>query len=73
MFKAGLNKIMYNLIINMSSRDPTLTYITKMLICNEKRCKMRVDERIIAGDGFMLNLLTTLQELSVKVIDTMFT
>lgn len=64
---------MYNLIVNMSSRDPTLAYITKMLVINEKRCKMRVDERTIAGDGFMLNLLTTLQELSVKVIDTMFT
>jgi len=38
-----------------------------MLILNEKRCKMRVDERTIAGDGFMLNLLTALQELSVKV------
>jgi len=46
----------------------TLTYITNMLIFNEKRCKMRVDERTIAGDGFMLNLLTALQELSVKVI-----
>lgn len=46
----------------------TLTYITNILIFNEKRCKMRVDERTVAGDGFMLNLLTALQELSVKVI-----
>lgn len=58
---------MYNLMVNMSSRDATLSYVTKMLVYNEKRCKMRVDERTIAGDGFMLNLLTTLQELSVKV------
>jgi len=60
---------MYNLVVNLASRDITLTYITKMLIYNEKRCKMRVDEKTIAGDGFMLNLLTTLQELSVKVIN----
>lgn len=59
---------MYNLVVNLSSRDMTLSYITKMLIYNEKRCKMRVDERTIAGDGFMLNLLTALQELSVKVV-----
>lgn len=59
---------MYNLVVNTSSRDATLNYITKMLNSNEKRCKMRVDERTVAGDGFMLNLLTTLQELSVKVI-----
>lgn len=64
---------MYNLIVNLGSRDMTLTYITKVLVYNEKRCKMRVDERIIAGDGFMLNLLTTLQELSVKVIDIYLT
>lgn len=50
----------------------TLNYITKMLIYNEKRCKMRVDERTIAGDGFMLNLLTVLQELCVKVNDKIF-
>ncbi|XP_050424962.1 ubiquitin conjugation factor E4 B [Adelges cooleyi] len=65
--RAELNKIMYNLMVNMSSRDATLSYVTKMLVYNEKRCKMRVDERTIAGDGFMLNLLTTLQELSVKI------
>lgn len=59
---------MYNLVLNLESRDLTLNYITKMLISNDKRCKMRVDERTIAGDGFMLNLLTVLQELSVKVV-----
>lgn len=60
--------MMHNLVLNTSSRDMILTYITKMLIHNEKRCKMRVDERTIAGDGFMLNLLTVLQELSLKVL-----
>lgn len=50
-----------------------MDYITIMLVYNEKRCKMRVDERTIAGDGFMLNLLSALQELSVKVIDGIFT
>lgn len=64
---------MYNLVVNASSRDATLNYITKMLNSNEKRCKMRVDERTIAGDGFMLNLLTALQELSVKVIYLLIT
>jgi len=39
-----------------------------MLLYNEKRCKMRVEEQTIAGDGFMLNILSALQELSVKVI-----
>lgn len=51
----------------------TLVYITKMLVYNERRCKMLVNERTVAGDGFMLNLLTTLQELSVKVIGEVIT
>lgn len=59
--------------MNPSSRETTLDYISKMLSYNEKRCKMRVDERTIAGDGFMLNLLSALQELSVKVIDKIIT
>ncbi len=61
------------MVVNSCSRDTTLDYISKMLVYNEKRCKMRVDERTIAGDGFMLNLLTALQELSVKVINEVFT
>lgn len=64
---------MYSLVVNPSTRDITLDYISKMLVHNEKRCKMRVDERTVAGDGFMLNLLTALQELSVKVINEIFT
>jgi len=63
----------YNLVVNPCSRETTLDYISKMLVYNEKRCKMRVDERTIAGDGFMLNLLSALQELSVKVMNKIFT
>ncbi|XP_015363306.1 PREDICTED: ubiquitin conjugation factor E4 B [Diuraphis noxia] len=62
-----LNKIVYSLVVNSCTRETTLDYISKMLVYNEKRCKMRVDERTVAGDGFMLNLLTALQELSVKI------
>lgn len=61
------------MVVNSCSRDTTLDYISKVLVSNEKRCKMRVDERTISGDGFMLNLLTALQELSVKVINEVFT
>jgi len=63
----------YSLVVNPCSRETTLDYISKMLRCNEKRCKMRVDERTVAGDGFMLNLLSALQELSVKVTNEIFT
>lgn len=67
-FQNELNKIVYSLVVNPSSREATLVYISKMLLYNEKRCKMRVEEQTIAGDGFMLNILSALQELSVKVI-----
>lgn len=61
------------MVVNSCSRDTTLEYISKVLVYNEKRCKIRVDERTISGDGFMLNLLSALQELSVKVINEVFT
>jgi len=64
---------MRNLVVNLYSRDITFDYISEILIFNENRCKMGVDERTIAGDGFMLNLLSALQALSLEVIAEIFT
>lgn len=34
---------------------------------NEKRAQLQMEERVLAGDGFMLNLLSVLQMLAFKV------
>lgn len=45
-----------------------LAYISALLRTNEKRSQIRAEERALAGDGFMLNLLSVMQQLAVKVI-----
>ena len=34
---------------------------------NSKRAQLQTDERLVAGEGFMLNVLTVLQQLSIKI------
>lgn len=62
-----LYKIFHDILANTGSRDAMLEYISKLLILNEKRSQLQMEERNLAGDGFMLNLLSVLQMLSVKV------
>ena len=62
-----LHKLFYTILLNGSSRDTTLNYISELLARNVKRRQMQVNERTVAGDGFMLNVLSVLQHLSEKV------
>jgi hypothetical protein len=50
-----------------SAREATLAYLAALLRNNEKRAQIQVDERSLAGDGFMLNVLSIVQFLAVKV------
>lgn len=62
-----LHKIFHDILVNNSSRESTLSYLATILRNNEKRAQIHVDERILAGDGFMLNVLSVMQMLAVKV------
>ena len=62
-----MHKIIYDILLNSSSRESMLAYIAALLRNNEKRTQIQVEERSLAGDGFMLNLLSVLQMLTVKV------
>lgn len=44
-----------------------MSYLAALLRTNEKRAQIQVDERSLAGDGFMLNVLSIMQFLAVKV------
>jgi ubiquitin conjugation factor E4 B len=50
-----------------SAREATLSYLAALLRNNEKRAQIQVDERSLASDGFMLNILSIMQLLAVKV------
>lgn len=57
----------HSLLVNPSSRDNTLKYISEALRRNKDRAQLQSDDRLVSGDGFMMNLLTVLQLLSVKI------
>lgn len=66
-----LHKMFHAILANSNCRDVTLTYLATLLRHNEKRTQMQTEEFTLAGDGFMLNLLSVLQMLSVKIkLDT---
>lgn len=60
-------KIVHAILVNSESRDAAMKLIEKFIERNVKKAQIQVDERYVAGDGFMLNLLTVLQMLSVKI------
>lgn len=71
-----LHKLFYTFILNKDTRDTVLKYIGELLKQNAKRTQYNADERSLAQDGFMLNLMAVMQQLSVKVkldrIDPMY-
>ena len=48
-------------------REEGLKYIASLLNINSKRQQLQSNERMNAGDGFMLNLLSVMQLLCSKV------
>lgn len=62
-----LHKIFHDILVCNSARESTLSYLAAVLRTNEKRAQIQVDERSLAGDGFMLNVLSIMQFLAVKV------
>ena len=62
-----LHKIFHDILVCNSAREATLSYLAALLRTNEKRAQIQVDERSLAGDGFMLNVLSIMQFLAVKV------
>uniref|UniRef100_A0A182JTH8 Ubiquitin conjugation factor E4 B n=1 Tax=Anopheles christyi TaxID=43041 RepID=A0A182JTH8_9DIPT len=62
-----LHSIFLVLLSNQYSRYEMLNYIAAILKSNAKRIQYNADERFLAKDGFMLNFMSVLQLLSVKI------
>ncbi|XP_038076555.1 ubiquitin conjugation factor E4 B-like [Patiria miniata] len=71
-----LHEIIHSILVNSESREAMVTYFATVIQRNQKRAQMQVDESLVAGDGFMLNLLVVLQKLSMKIrldkVDVMY-
>ncbi|CAG4960074.1 unnamed protein product [Parnassius apollo] len=62
-----LHTICHNILLSQEAREPILNYFAVLLQRNERRVRFRTDERSLAGDGFMLNVCSILQLLSVRI------
>lgn len=62
-----LHRLFFAFVSNKDTREVSLKYIAELLKQNSKREQFNADERSLAQDGFMLNLMAVLQHLSVKV------
>ena len=61
-------KIMYNLLLPKETRDSILSYFANVLNLNAKKSGIQAQEEYLSSDGFMLNFLSVILDLSVKVV-----
>jgi ubiquitin conjugation factor E4 B len=65
--RGKLHKLFYGFIANKDTRETMLRYLSDLLKHNSKRVQFSADERSLAQDGFMINLMAVLQQLSLKI------
>ncbi len=65
--RTSLHSLFHNLLKNVESRNGVLMYFSAILKHNDKRTQFHADEKTLARDGFMMNVMCTLQKLSVKI------
>ena len=65
--RKDLHRLIHTVLVNGASRDAALGFLAQVLERNGKRAQMHVDERVVAGDGFMINFVSVMQQLANKV------
>ncbi|XP_010009600.1 PREDICTED: ubiquitin conjugation factor E4 B isoform X1 [Nestor notabilis] len=62
-----LFKILHSVLLNGETREAALNYMAAVVNANMKKAQMQTDDRLVSTDGFMLNFLWVLQQLSTKI------
>ncbi|XP_056363922.1 ubiquitin conjugation factor E4 B isoform X2 [Oenanthe melanoleuca] len=62
-----LFKILHSILLNGDTREAALSYMAAVVNANMKKAQMQTDDRLVSTDGFMLNFLWVLQQLSMKI------
>lgn len=65
--RGQLHAVFHTLVLNAKHRTQVLKYLSTILFGNDKRTQLQSDEKKLARDGFMLNVLAVLQRLSIKI------
>ncbi|XP_031762209.1 ubiquitin conjugation factor E4 B isoform X1 [Xenopus tropicalis] len=62
-----LFKIIHSILLNGETREAALNYMAALVNANIKKAQIQTDDRLVSTDGFMLNFLWVLQQLSSKI------
>ncbi|NXQ32088.1 UBE4B factor, partial [Alaudala cheleensis] len=62
-----LFKILHSILLNGDTREAALGYMAAVVNANMKKAQLQTDDRLVSTDGFMLNFLWVLQQLSTKI------
>ncbi|XP_037124262.1 ubiquitin conjugation factor E4 B isoform X5 [Syngnathus acus] len=65
--RGDLFKVLHNILLNGETRDLALNYMAALVNYNVKKAQMQTDDKLVSTDGFMLNFLSVLQQLSMKI------
>ncbi|XP_074537392.1 ubiquitin conjugation factor E4 B [Halichoeres trimaculatus] len=65
--RGDLFKILHNILLNGETRESALNYMAALVNYNVKKAQMQTDDKLVSTDGFMLNFLWVLQQLSMKI------
>jgi len=65
--RVALHKLFHSVLVNAQSRESALDFLAETMRLNRRRGQMHVSEKLVAGDGFMLNLLSVMQTLCLRV------
>ena len=67
LLRTQLHQLLHEVATNRGSRGPLLNWLASIIARNGKRTQLQANERLVAGDGFMLNVASVLQHLCAKV------
>jgi len=67
LLRRHLHDLLKPVLANKATRGACLDWLQAALERNSKRQQLQANERLVAGDGFMLNLVSLLQHLCSKV------
>lgn len=65
--RGDLFKILHNVLLNGETREAALNYMSAVVNRNVKKAQLQTDDKLVSTDGFMLNFLYVLQQLSMKI------
>uniref|UniRef100_A0A8C9VGD6 Ubiquitin conjugation factor E4 B n=1 Tax=Scleropages formosus TaxID=113540 RepID=A0A8C9VGD6_SCLFO len=65
--RGDLFKIVHSILLNGETREAALSYMAAVVNRNTRKAQMQTDDKLVSTDGFMLNFLWVLQQLSMKI------